>query len=503
MNSAMVLLYSFESFARMCFRDLHNGRELGSESYLSYVCRQLETAKGDGARIVLNMPPRHLKTLLGSVFLAAWLLAWNPAEKILIVTYSEQLAIYIAYLVRKILQSAWFRRYFAARLAGDRTRVFDFTTTAGGGVYATSVEGSVTGRGATVIIFDDPLKIADAGNLKQIAKVNRLFDTEIMSRLDEPRAGKVIINAHRVHPQDLSGHVLQNGGDWNHIALPFIATKDEDYDLGNGRVWHRKNGELLRPDAFTQADVNRLKTSIVNPDFEVLYQQCRELGAIGIIGNHFGTFTIAPPDAAVVISVDPGHRPGPEHSFTVMQAWSWVGDEIFWLDQWRRQCDADTASQALNIGVLNSQAAAVLIEDTGYGQILFRALRKRFRSLKIRLVSPDHRSKIARVLRHIDLIESGRIKLPRDAHWLEVWNSERSAFPHGEFDDQIELDDNSLGFYRSKSGTGQNQTAALPGDYDRRSWHSGIWTPNLRSWRPLPVYRLGSPTPDEPNFPLG
>ncbi len=118
---------------------------------------------------MLNTAPRHLKTLLGAVFLAAWLLALDPTEKIIIVTYAEQLSSYIGYLVRKVMQASWYIRYFPlTRLAEDRTRVTDFATTAGGGVFAASVEGSITGRGATIIIFDDPLNIDDAVNLAQI-----------------------------------------------------------------------------------------------------------------------------------------------------------------------------------------------------------------------------------------------------------------------------------------------------------------------------------------------
>ena len=70
-----LLARDFEPFVRMGFRSLHNGRELGRDPYVSYACRRLAMAKEDGARIVNNMPPRHLKTLLGSVFLPAWLLA--------------------------------------------------------------------------------------------------------------------------------------------------------------------------------------------------------------------------------------------------------------------------------------------------------------------------------------------------------------------------------------------------------------------------------------------
>lgn len=224
-NTAALLRRNLQPFARMAFRYLHDGRELGNEPYITYVCRLLAKAKDDGARILLNMPPRHLKTLLGSVFLPAWLLAWNAAEKIIIVTYSEQLALNTAYLLRKVLQSPWYRRYFSTRLADDRTRVSDFATTAGGGVYAVSAEGAITGRGATIIVFDDPLNIDDAGNLDQIEKVNQRFDTVIMSRLDNPKTGRVVISAHRLHQNDLAGHVLESG-EWDHIALPFIAPKD-------------------------------------------------------------------------------------------------------------------------------------------------------------------------------------------------------------------------------------------------------------------------------------
>ena len=127
-------------------------------------------------------------------------------------------------------------------------------------------------------------------------------------------------------------------------------------------MWHRKKDELLRSDAFTPADIDPLK-NIINPDFEALYQQfLGERSSIRIGSDCFGSFTIAPPDAAVIISTDPGHRSGPGHSHTVMQAWCAVGDEFFILDQWRAQSDFDTACRALRKGVLSSKAAAVLIE---------------------------------------------------------------------------------------------------------------------------------------------
>ncbi|MGO9232735.1 MAG: hypothetical protein ACLP4V_01080 [Methylocella sp.] len=89
-------------------RDRNDGRELGDEPYIAYACRRIAEAKDDGARCAVTMPPRHLKTLIGSVCLSARLLTRNPAVKIIIVTYSEQLARDISYRVRKILQSPWY-----------------------------------------------------------------------------------------------------------------------------------------------------------------------------------------------------------------------------------------------------------------------------------------------------------------------------------------------------------------------------------------------------------
>ena len=126
-----------------------------------------------------------------------------------------------------------------------------------------SVDGSFIGRGATVIIFDDPLDMDDADNAEKRDKVNRKFDTAILSRLNNAKEGRVIINAHRLHEDDLSGHVLKDGG-WDHLVLPFQAPRNQAYPY-EGRVWHRKKGELLRPDAFSNAEVARVKSTIKPP----------------------------------------------------------------------------------------------------------------------------------------------------------------------------------------------------------------------------------------------
>ena len=212
----------------------------------------------------------------------------------------------------------------------------DFATDQGGGVYAASAGGSLTGRGGDIIIFDDPLNIDDANNLDQIERVNRRFDSLIMSRLNNPKSGRVVIIAHRLNQEDLSGHVLKQRG-WRHICLPMIAPKKRSFQVG-GRTWRRKKGELLRPDAYARKELKALQTS-AEPDFETLYQQtpggslsirikrdCFPTFAEGAIGN-----------LPIVLSIDPGHRGGDRHSYSVIQAWAASEGDYFLVDQWRKQ----------------------------------------------------------------------------------------------------------------------------------------------------------------------
>jgi hypothetical protein len=104
-------------------------------------------------------------------------LAHAPASKILLVSYGQELADKIAYDIREILRSDWFRRIFKTRIA--KGKLTDVVTTAGGGVRSVSVEGGVTGLGADFIIVDDPVQIKDSANVRQIERVNDLFDSEI------------------------------------------------------------------------------------------------------------------------------------------------------------------------------------------------------------------------------------------------------------------------------------------------------------------------------------
>src|SRR5665213_847202 len=143
MNTAVkaLLRRDFLSFARKAISEI-DGTKIGDQPYLGYLAGQLDKfAEGDTRRLIVNLPPGHLKTLLCSVSTAAWLLAHKPSLKIMIITHSEQLSKTIARNVRTILQSAWFKELFDTRIKKGHASVTDFGTTAGGSVFSSSFRG--------------------------------------------------------------------------------------------------------------------------------------------------------------------------------------------------------------------------------------------------------------------------------------------------------------------------------------------------------------------------
>jgi hypothetical protein len=182
-----------------------HGKKL-ADPYVSHLTHALtKVANGETRRLVINLPPRHGKTFTSSIALPAFILGHNPAAKILIVTYGENLAVEIARGIRAILRATWYRAVFDTRLAIDHARASDFATTAGGAVYAQPIGGQITGYGADIIIIDDPLEIKDADNITRIQFVNRRFDELIRNRFDYPSHGAILIVAHRLNEDDLCG----------------------------------------------------------------------------------------------------------------------------------------------------------------------------------------------------------------------------------------------------------------------------------------------------------
>jgi predicted phage terminase large subunit-like protein len=427
-----LLAFAMKAFAQS------QGKQLPPHPYLRFVAWHLErVASGEVKRLVVALPPRHLKTFLASICLAAWILAHDSSAKILIVSYGQELAEKIAYEIRDILQSEWFRRLFKTRIAKNRKKVRDFVTTDGGGVRSVSIEGGVTGLGADFIIVDDPVQIKDSANIKQLERINDLFDSEVRTRLNHPKKGAIVIVAHRLAEDDLPGHVLQERG-WREARLPLIAKRARTYVTDDGLVWTRRKGELLRPDAFTRQDIERLRR-MKRPDFETLQQQNPGVrDGLRIKAEHFGRFShgTVPSDLAVILSIDPGQKGGPANSCSVVQAWGFHQDRFLLLDQWREQARYSELRSHVSLFIRRYRPSLVLIEATGQGPALSSEIRPQT-GMQVMQVTPID-PKVKRLRRHQRLIRSGKLWLPEGAAWAEDFVSEATLFPYAPYDDQVD-----------------------------------------------------------------
>jgi hypothetical protein len=253
------------------FATLNKGSNFGNDKYLKFLAQELaRVAAGETKRLVVNMPPRHYKTFLGSICLPAWILAHNPSAKIIVPTYGQNLTDKNAYSIREIVRSDWFQQVFDTRIKRDQAKLVDFVTTDGGGVRSLSIEGGVTGLGAAFTIIDDPVEIKDCDNPKSLERINDLFDNEIQTRLDHPKKGRILVVAHRISEDDLPGHLCKRavGGNSScHSSLRAAARIISR--TGKFGIARRASCCAL---AFAKRDVQRLRDS-KQPGFATLQQQ--------------------------------------------------------------------------------------------------------------------------------------------------------------------------------------------------------------------------------------
>src|SRR5271169_5672544 len=204
---------------------------------------------GQTTRLIINLPPRNLKSHAATVCFPAYVLGHKPSAQIICASYGQQLADKHSLDCRTLMGSKWYRGVFGVRLSPRKQSVQEFLTTANGSRLATSVGGVLTGRGADVIIIDDPLKPDEAVSQTQRQACNDWYDHTLYSRLNDKRTGCIIIIMQRLHEDDLVGHVIGHES-WEVVSLPAIAQQHERHEYQTPYGWmrfERKEGEALHP----------------------------------------------------------------------------------------------------------------------------------------------------------------------------------------------------------------------------------------------------------------
>lgn len=229
------------------------------------IARRLErVAKVPGQRLIITLPPRHGKTELASVRLAPWMLAQRPQCSIIAATYAQDYADEIGRKARSVMQHPVHRALFPhARLERDNRAVSRWQTTSGGTYYAVGVGGPLTGRGADILLVDDPHKNrAEAESKLARDTVWDWFRSTAYTRLEQ--GGSVVVIQTRWHQADLVGRLIESGEPWDVLSLPAIAEQDEP---------HRRAGEALWPERYPVEVLAQIRRTVGEREWAALYQQ--------------------------------------------------------------------------------------------------------------------------------------------------------------------------------------------------------------------------------------
>lgn len=275
-----ILRTDFKSFVIKVFNEVSPGSTYMDNWHIDVICDAvMNMYDGENRRLIINMPPRYMKSIICSVALPAWLLGHNPKINVGCVSYNDELAAKFANNCRDVMQSDWYRDLFPmTRLHPSRQAINDFETTQGGGRMSTSIGGTFTGRGVDWLIIDDPQKAADANSEASRTKLNDWFGTTAYSRLNDKATGKILLVMQRLHQDDLTGHLLDTNAGFKVIKLPVIATEDETWIIknrifGTMQTITRQQGELLHPARENVQIVAEIKESMGEYAFVAQYQQ--------------------------------------------------------------------------------------------------------------------------------------------------------------------------------------------------------------------------------------
>ncbi|MGC2107199.1 MAG: phage terminase large subunit [Candidatus Acidiferrum sp.] len=421
--------------------------------HLDLICEYLTLVrKREIRRLIINVPPRHMKSLTVTVFFPAWVWAAEPHTRFICSSFADSLATKHNLDRRTIIESPWYQSLWGDRveIAADQNQKTEFLNTARGHMIATSVGGSITGKGGNIVIVDDPHNPLQV--LSETARNTAInhFSQALSTRLDDPRRDAIIVVMQRLHEQDLTGHLLEQQG-WDHLFLPAEAEREERWKFPiKGTIHTRQPGELLWPERFPQKVLDDAKVRLGSYAYAGQYQQRPSPAEGGILKRGWWRRYDTVPERfdQVIQSWDFTFKDSKGSDFVVGQVWGKVGANRYLLDQVRGRF---TFSQSLGwmrtMSTRWPQAHAKLVEDKANGPAIIDTLRGEIPGI---IPVQPLGSKIARAQAAAPELEAGNYHLP-NSEYADEFIEECTAFPNGAHDDQVDAWSQAASRFRTSS----------------------------------------------------
>jgi len=462
-HHARELASNFREFAEAAWPVLEPTTPLVPGRHLDIIGEYLSAVSaGQIRKLIVNIPPRMTKSTLATILWPCWMWAGDEAtSRWMFASYSASLSLKHSVDRRTLLTSDWFTKLWPqVQLAEDQNEKSQYASTNRGHMLATSINATATGKGGGILVIDDPHSVQQAMSDVERANAVRYCRTTLMTRLDDPRTGCIVVIMQRLHEADLTGELLRDGG-WEHLCLPAIAESRQVISLpiSGGQVI-REVGDLLEPARLSQRTLDDLKISMGSFAFAGQLQQTPAPTEGGLFKRSWWRrYTIVPATATFLVqSWDLAFKDKLDSDFVVGQVWAFDGQLAYLLDQVRQRMGYVETKQAMRDMHRKWPAtSAILIEDKANGSAVIDELRRELPG--VIAIEPEG-GKISRAWACTAQVEAGQVYLPEAAAWCEDFLLECSVFPAGSHDDSVDAMTQALN-WRRQHGFGGVYSKAL------------------------------------------
>lgn len=442
----------FELFVRYFFRVVKGSKFTFSKHHHIICDALMDVYEGRTTHLIINMPPRYSKTELAVKMFTAWCFVKNPKSEFIHLSYADILALDNSETIKQVIKSSEFMRLWPEiTVKANKDSKKAWGTEQGGVFYATSAGGPITGFGAGkiddfkdgngfggAIIIDDPLKPDDAYSDPKRNAVNRRWDETIKSRFNSTQTPCIVI-MQRIHEEDFCGVLLRDEEyKFKHLVLPAIV--DEGLETEHA-LWPQKH-PLMSLKSMQKKNSYMFASQ--------MQQRPAPLGGGIIKGSWFGRYEIVPPLKYRAIFIDTAQKAKQHNDYQVAEEWG-LGEDgyLYLLDVLRDKFEAYELEERIpdfwssKRADKNGRLRYMAVEDKSSGTELIQKIRR-----KIKPVIPVREiprgpaaNKLTRVMDVQGYIESGYVRIPKDAPWVYDFVKECESFTADDthaHDDQID-----------------------------------------------------------------